>query len=819
MGAGRSAQPLMRRPRLRLGVAAAGLAALAAVGFWRLAPSPLFDVPQSAVLVARDGELLGARIASDGQWRFPPLARVPARYRAAVLAYEDKRFDRHWGVDPLAVLRAARLNLEQRRVVSGASTITMQLARLARAPRSNGEGGDQQRRRGMAAKLADTALALRLEAEYDKDEILALYASHAPFGGNVVGLEAAAWRYFGRDPARLSWAEAATLAVLPNQPALVTPGRNRARLAVKRDALLQRLHAAGALDDVDLAAALAEPLVGAPRALPDAAPHLLETLRRRHPQQHRFESTLDAALQRAATEIVAAQSRGLARQGIHNAAALVIDHERYEVLAYVGNAQWSLRNEHGYAVDVVQRPRSTGSVLKPLLYAAMLDSGQLLPKMLVPDVPIHYAGYAPENFDRRFRGAVPADVALAQSLNVPAVRLLRDYGVERFYDLLRASGMTTLTQPPDHYGLTLVLGGAEGNLWELTRLHADLVDRARTPLDGARVPRRALQLVRAPAAPAAAGAMPDAAAPGVHRLSPGAAWLTLNALLEVPRPDEEGSWSQFVARRQIAWKTGTSWGQRDAWAIGSSGRYTVGVWAGNASGDGRAGLTGGAAAAPILFALHQRLPAANWLPPPQLAMKRVAVCRNDGWLANDWCQRAEQWVPRASHFERQSPHNLLVHLDASGAARVDSQCERVAAMRAVGWFVLPPTQEHYYRRHDPLYRELPPVRADCAAAFSAGVARAPMEFLYPQVGAAVYIPRELDGRPGRVVLEAVHRDTEARLHWHLDGRYLGSTQRFHQQALDLAPGAHVVTVIDAAGQRLERRFTVLERQRVASSSD
>jgi penicillin-binding protein 1C len=811
VGAGRRAPVITRRRA----AAIAGIA-VAALAFWQLAPTPLFDVPQSAVLVARDGELLGARIAGDGQWRFPPLERVPPRYRAAVLAYEDQRFYSHVGIDPLAVLRAARLNLEQRRVVSGASTITMQVARLVRAPRSSGEGGDRQLRRDFGNKLIEAALALRLEAEYDKDEILALYASHAPFGGNVVGLEAAAWRYFGRDPSRLSWAEVATLAVLPNQPALVTPGRNRVRLAAKRDALLRRLHAQGALDDIDLAAALAEPLVGAPRALPDLAPHLLETLRRRHPGQHRFESTLDPALQRAANEVVAAQARELAQQGIHNAAAIVIDHDSYEVLAYVGNAQWSLRNEHGYAVDVVQRPRSTGSVLKPMLYAAMLDSGQLLPKMLVPDVPIQYAGYAPENFDRSYRGAVPADVALAQSLNVPAVRLLREYGVERFYDLLRASGMTTLTQPPGHYGLTLVLGGAEGSLWELTRLHADLVDRARQPLAGSAVPRRALRVLRGGS---------EAATAGPHRLSPGAAWLTLQALLEVPRPEQEGPWQQFATRSQIAWKTGTSWGQRDAWAIGSSGRYTVGVWAGNASGDGRAGLTGAAAAAPILFALHQRLPAARWLPAPQLAMKRVAVCGNDGWLANDWCERAEQWVPAASHFARQSPYNVLVHLDAAGAARVDSNCERVAAMRTANWFVLPPAQEHYFRRHAPLYRELPPWRADCAsgAAAAAGgtgpaLVRLPMEFLYPQADTAVYIPRDLDGRAGRVVLEAVHRDTEARLHWHLDGRYLGSTQRFHQQALELEPGTHTVTLVDSAGQRLERRFTVLERQGVASSS-
>ena len=815
MGAGRHARPLKHR------AAAAGLVlvAAAAMAFWRLAPSPLFSAPQSAVLLARDGTLLGARIAADGQWRFPQLEQVPSKYRAALLAYEDKRFDRHFGVDPLAVARAMRLNLERRRVVSGASTITMQLARLARAPRSNGEGGDRLRQRGLRSKLIEGLLALRIEAGYSKEEILALYASHAPFGGNVVGLEAAAWRYFGRDPAALSWAEVATLAVLPNQPALVTPGRNRVRLQVKRDALLRRLQASGQLDALDLQAALAEPLVGAPRALPDDAPHLLETLRRRHPGQYRFESTLDAVLQRDATQLVAEQSRELARQGIHNAAALIVDHRSFEVLAYVGNAQWSVRNVHGFAVDIVQRPRSTGSILKPVLYAAMLDSGQLLPKMLVPDVPTQYAGYSPENFDRSYRGAVPADVALAQSLNVPAVRMLREYGVDRFYDLLAGMGMSTLTQPPDHYGLTLILGGAEGTLWDMTRMHAQLADLAGEQLPDAPHPQRELRVLRQNSQPAGAdmtgrGAM--ARLP--HQvLSPGAAWLTLNALLEVPRPAEEGDWRSFASSRQIAWKTGTSWGQRDAWAVGSSGRYTVAVWAGNASGDGRPGLTGAVAAAPILFALHNRLPTAPWIPQPMLAMRRVAVCRNDGYLANDHCDRALQWIPVASHFDRQSPYNLLVHLDASGGVRVDSGCERVANMQHVNWFVLPPAQEFYFRRHDAAYRELPGIRADCSAALAASSGRSVMDFLYPAVGTRVYIPLDLDGRRGRVVLEAVHRDAEASVHWHLDGQYLGTTRTWHQQALQLEPGEHLVTLIDAAGNRLARRFEVLATQRVAAN--
>lgn len=789
-------------------IIAVAVALAIAAWFWRLAPDPLFAGPESSVLLARDGQLLGARIASDGQWRFPATAVVPPKYRQALIEFEDRRFEQHPGIDPIAIARALRQNWRQQRVVSGASTITMQVARLARAARTTGEGSDRRRDRGLGAKIADALLAVRLELGYSKDEIIALHASRAPFGGNVVGLEAAAWRYFGRAPERLSWAEAATLAVLPNQPALVTPGRNRARLQAKRDALLQRLHARGRLDDLDLQAALAEPLVGAPLPLPDDAPHLLETLRRQYPAQHRLFSTLDAALQRDAMRLVAEYAAQLARQEVHNAAALIVDNRNFEVLAYVGNADWSVRNERGLAVDIIRRPRSTGSILKPLLYAAMLDSGQLLPHMLLADVPTQIAGFTPENFDRDYRGAVPADVALAQSLNIPAVRMLRDYGVDRFYDLLKTQGMSTLTQSPDHYGLTLVLGGSEGSLWEITRMHAGLVAAARRSDDSQRSPPPQLVLLQGGKLTGGRTLAADPA-DSAGGLSTGAAWLTLRALLEVPRPAEEGS------RRQIAWKTGTSWGQRDAWAIGSSGAYTVGVWAGNASGEGRPGLTGAVAAAPLLFALHDRLPRSPWLAQPSRALKRVQVCRNDGFLANELCDATDDWVPVASHFERQSPYNQLVHLDASGRARVDDQCERVGNMRHAGWFVLPATQEFYYQRHNAAYRELPAYRAGCGLSPDNG--RALMDFVYPVAGAEVYIPLDLDGRRGRVVLEAVHRDADAQLLWHLDGSFAGSTRTYHQLPLDLAAGEHVVTVVDNRGNRLARQLAVLARETLAAT--
>jgi penicillin-binding protein 1C len=765
---------------------------LALIAFWWFSlPQPLFNAPYSTVIDARDGTLLGAQIASDGQWRFPLAHTVPDRFRRALTEYEDRSFDSHIGVDPRGIARAAYQNLRARRIVSGGSTISMQVLRLAR-------GRDGSR---LVDKLVEFALAPRLELSYSKDQIMALYAAHAPFGGNVVGLEAASWRYFGRPPTQLSWAEACTLAVLPNAPALVHPGRNREVLRDKRNRLLKRLHEQGALDDLDLRLALSEPLIAEPHPLPQLAPHLLATLRATRHTDTRLQTTIDVSLQRAANRVIATHAEHLARQAIHNAALLVIDNREFTVRAYVGNTP-SQADARGHAVDIVQRPRSTGSVLKPFLYAAMLESGELLPRMLVPDIPTQIAGYMPENFDRQYRGAVPADVALAQSLNVPAVRMLRTFGVPRFHDALKQLGLTTLARPPDDYGLTLILGGAEGTLWDITSAYANLAQLAR---DGSAQKPLAYRSVSVLANEVAASRR-------ATDIGSGSAWLTLRALLDVARPEEESQWRDFTHAHPIAWKTGTSWGLRDGWAIGTSSRYTVGVWVGNATGEGRPGLTGALVAAPILFDMFRQLDHGEWIAPPRWDLKQVRVCKNDGYLASGECDAHIERVPRLARAQARSPHNMLVHLDATERFRVDSSCERVADMKHRSWFVLPPAQEYFYRRAHAGYKPLPDVRRDCAGAF-ASARNATLDFLYPNAGTRVYIPIDFGATRGRVVFEAVHRDSDATLHWHIDRTYVGRTQLFHQVELDIEPGMHTLTVVDQQGESKTRRFEVLGVER------
>jgi penicillin-binding protein 1C len=415
-----------------------------------LIPTDLFHDDYSLVVNDRDGRLLGALLSDDGAWRFPPLERVPEKFEKALLAFEDKRYYGHAGVDPVALARALWLDLYRGRVVSGGSTITMQTARL----------GMGFSRRGIPQKAFEALVALKLNAVRSKPAVLALFASHAPFGGNVVGLEAASWRYFGRSPGTLSWAEAATLAVLPNSPSLIHLGRNRDLLLEKRNALLRRLRAQGAMDGPTLELALAESLPAEPYPIPILASHLLFTAKAGvlgPLPSHRVTSTLRADWQIRASEIIRDRLGDLSANGIRNACCIVLENGTGGVAAYVGNTP-DVEGTQGGHVDIIQQPRSTGSILKPFLYEAMLDEGLILPEQLIPDVPTRFPDFSPENNTRSYRGAVPAYMALARSLNIPAIRLLREYSVDKFCVDLKTLGMTTLFRPASEYGLPLIIG-------------------------------------------------------------------------------------------------------------------------------------------------------------------------------------------------------------------------------------------------------------------------------------------------------------------------------------------------------------------------
>ena len=765
----------------------AGLAALflAALAFTAL-PVVQFEEPYSAVVLDQDEQLLDAQVAEDEQWRFPPREALPPRFAAALLVVEDKRFRSHPGVDPLAVARAIRLNLEAGRVVSGASTLTMQTVRIAR----------HNPARTLPEKFWEMLLALRLEAALSKDEILAAYAAHAPFGGNTVGLEAAAWRYFGRSPRDLSWAEAASLAVLPNDPSMVHPGRNRERLRQKRDRLLEVLAERAVLSPTDLQTARAEPLPPAPVPMPHLAPHLAAQLRRGPNSGRRAVTTLERPIQEQVDEVLRRHHERLAAGQIHNLAALVARVDSGAVLAYSGNVPEFSRAEHGNYVDIVQAPRSTGSLLKPLLYEAMLESGELLPNELVPDTPMRLGGFAPENFDKSYLGAVPASEALARSRNVSAAWMLRSYGVQRFGARLRSLGMTSLHRASDDYGLSLVLGGAEGTLWNLAALYRNLARSVLKPEDD-EVP--ALHWRLGDTQPMRA-TLPD----------PAAAWLTLEALQEVHRPGVHGSWRSFGSARQVAWKTGTSFGFRDGWAIGVDPNVVVAVWVGNHDGEGRPGLTGFQAAAPLLFDLFDLFEDSGWFEEPT-GLAEIEVCSHSGQRAGPDCPESRtEVVPLAALKSTGCSFCRRIHCERDCAQRVHAGCTTLDEMHSEPWFVLPPGQEWFYTKRHSDYRPLPPWREDCRPAEEQTAA---ISVLYPRDGAEIYVPVELSGERGRVVFEAAHRERNGQIHWHLDEDFVGSTEDIHQVALAPSPGAHRLTLVDTKGHRLVHRFVVLDAER------
>jgi penicillin-binding protein 1C len=772
------------------------LTVAAGVVYYFSLPKALFRDPYSTVLEDRRGELMSASIARDGQWRFPDLNAVPDKFARALVAYEDKRFYSHWGVDPLAMARAIRQDVAAGEIVSGGSTLSMQVIRLSRKGKS----------RTALEKVIEMVLATRLEWRYSKKEILSLYASHAPFGGNVVGLDAACWRYFGRPASQLSWGEAALLAVLPNAPSMMHPGKNRGRLKEKRDRLLDRLYENGLIDQETRLLSSAESIPEAPQALPRLAHHLLVRSDNEGLRGTVVKSTLQRDLQMQVESVVSDHHIRLRSNQVNNLAALVLDVESGEALSYVGNVP-GVTGRHESEVDVITAPRSTGSILKPFLYAAMLDEGRLLPHALLPDVPTMINGFVPRNFTRQYDGAVRADEALVRSLNVPAVHLLRQYRYEKFYNLLRDMGMHSLNQPADHYGLSLILGGAEGTLWDIAGLYASM---ARTLNHFHRTPGRN-RYDRRDFHPAVyrLDEQRDSSALAKESsswLSAPAIYQTLDVLTELSRPGEESGWRNFSSSKKVAWKTGTSFGFRDGWAIGVTPSYVVAVWVGNADGEGRPGLTGTDAAAPLMFDIFARLKDRSWFEAPRSEMKQITVCAQSGQRNTNLCPTTySAWVVPAGLSAAPCTYHRLIHVTHDHRYRLHRSCADDKEIESATWFVLPPLEEHFYRNRHLSFRPLPPFRSDCVVSETQTM----MELIYPKPNARILIPRELDGNQGQVIFELAHRNPEVTVHWHVDGMYVGSTKTKHFLPLNTSAGRHMLTLVDENGVSLQVGFEAL----------
>lgn len=748
-------------------------------------PNPIFKDPTSTVVLDVDGQLLGARIATDQQWRFPEMESLPNAAKQSIIQFEDRYFEWHLGINPISIWRALVVNIKNKRIKQGGSTISMQLARLWFKNKS----------RTISQKVLELFVAIHFEINYSKDEILQLYMSHAPFGGNVVGYEAASWRYYARQPQDLSWAEHAALSVLPNAPSIIYPGKNSVTFRNKRNRLLDQLQSSGHIDSATCALSKLESLPGTPLPLPKYANHLVDRAADRYAGQ-RVNSDIQYGLQKSTQQIINTYVQQYAFNNIHNAAAIILDTKTGKMLAYVGNATNS--KHHNNHVDVVKAVRSTGSVLKPFLYTYMLSQGEIYPTQLVADVPTFVSGYAPKNYYEDFDGAVPINEALTRSLNIPFVRQLQKHGVDRFYHELENQGFNSLTYASDHYGLSLILGGAEGSLLEIASMYAGM---SRTVLDASEMKELDKQIFVSPYFKM----QPKPCNYPKAQLQPGAVYTTLKTLQEVNRPVSLEGWRSFNSNNPISWKTGTSFGNKDAWAIATSPEYTIAVWVGNADGEGRDGLTGLNSAAPILFDLLQLLPETTVFPEPYEYFKDEIICKESGRVANAHCPHTDTISIPDVHYEvLPCSYHKWVHLDASKKYQVHASCESVTNMVSQSWFVLPPVQEWFYKHKSATYVSLPPFRSDCQTTTDN-----PMQFIYPKQNHKIFIPLELDGGKGQVVFELAHRQASTKVYWHLDSQYLGVTQQNHKMGLVTTKGKHVILVTDERGNEITQYFEVL----------
>ncbi|MBK9962742.1 MAG: penicillin-binding protein 1C [Saprospiraceae bacterium] len=737
----------------------------------------------SAVLLDKHDAFLSAKVACDGQWRFPITKKLPETYKQALIFYEDKNFYRHFGIDPFALVRAFYQNLKNGKVISGASTISMQLARLCLKNKS----------RSIFTKLEEMYLTIGFEFLYSKEKILQLYSGLAPFGSNVVGLETAIWKYYHKRLEDLSWAEAALFAVLPNQPSMLHLSKNREKLLLKRNRLLRDLNNSNIISQDVYSLSIEEPLPDKPLVLPRNAPHALEYAIKLKGDATIMNSTIDLNLQNEVIRISRNHHRIFKANEIHNLAVLVVENKSGNILAYLGNSMDSsvVRNAD---VDMVHAPRSSGSVLKPLLLVAMMDLGLVGPGSLVPDIPTLINGFRPENFSRQYSGAVSCREVIQKSLNVQSVLMLKEYGIPVFYANLKRFGFSHLFRPWEDYGLCLILGGAEVNMADLARTYAYLAhtlnvyqDHQQKYPDFSDYHLRLLKNEKPHQN--ILNSNPDLQTAGaIHHMFQSMRLHGMN--------QEEFNIHTRNSLSPIALKTGTSFGYKDAWCVGVNPDYTVVVWIGNANGMARPGLIGIQTAAPLMQEIIQLLPAERDWTIPYDDMVFIPVCRQSGFTPGRYCTDIDtQYLPKASKLLKTCTFHQKIFLDTTLNFRVFKDCE--SQIVEANWFVLPPAMEYFYASAHPEFKAMPPLREDCREKGAEQFRT--LAFIYPNHNAQIMIPVDLDQQKNPMIFKATHRDPGAEIMWFMDNTYIASSNYPFELTFIPPPGRHHFMIMDREG--------------------
>jgi penicillin-binding protein 1C len=724
----------MRRLKI-IGLVLAGIFLTFLLANWVF---PLPDrIEYSTIITDDKGEVVHAFLTRDQQWRMKTeLGEISPLLRKTIVEKEDKYFYYHPGVNLLAMARAFGRNLVHMRRTSGASTITMQVARAL-----------EPKKRTYWNKMVEVFRAVQLEWKYSKSEILQLYLNVVPYGGNIQGVKAASILYFNKNPDHLSLAEITALSIIPNRPSSLVMGRNNDRIVEERNKWLRRWAEEKVFTAHEIEDALAEPLTASRGSVPSYLPQLSWKLKKRGGPIVR--STIQLNTQLKVEKLVRDYSRTLALKNIHNAAVIVIDNRTHRVVSYVGSADFGDALNAGQ-VNGAAAVREPGSTLKPLLYGLCIDEGLLTPKRTITDVPINYDGYAPENYDKRFNGYVTMEYALEHSLNIPAVKSLKALGKDKLIQRLSQCDFRQIDRDRKKLGLSMILGGCGATLEEMTGMYSLFAN------EGVYVrPRYAIS---------------DSPSGGVRILSPAAVFMINETLSKVNRPDFPLNWQATLHLPKIAWKTGTSYGRRDAWSIGYNKHFTVGIWAGNFSGLGVPELSGANVATPLLFTVFNTIDYdddAAWFAKPGDCDVRM-VCSETGLPPDDFCKNlvTDYFIPLVSTAKK-CDNRQEVFLSADGKLSYCRSCLPAAGYKKKWFTVIPPEMKEYYDANHITYAAIPPHNPECEKVFKEG---APV-VTSPANGSEYLINRK---DPEPLLLRCRVTNDVAKVYWYINDKFYRS---------------------------------------------
>jgi len=690
-------------------------------------------IEYSKVISDRNGLVLHAFLTSTDKWRMKTeLNEISPTLREAIIQKEDKYFYCHPGVNHFAIVRALARNIFYGKRTSGASTITMQVARAL-----------EPRQRSYLNKWIEMFRALQLEWCFSKSEILQLYLNLVPYGGNIEGVKAAALLYLDKNPDHLSLAEITALSVIPNRPSSLVPGKNNQAIIRERNKWLQRFAAEKVFPGRLLADALNEPFDAYRRPAPSLIPHLARRIS--HSATGNIITTIDLQIQTQIEKIVYDYSRSAALQEVYNAAVLVVDNFTGKVISYCGSSDFE-DSLHSGQVDGVVAIREPGSTLKPFVYALAIDKGMLSPKRIINDVPVHYDGYEPENFDKQFNGPVTMEYALGHSLNIPAVKTLHAIGRDELTDLLDRCNFKQVTKDHGKLGLSVVLGGCGANLEQLTGIYSALARNGSwiqpSFLEGERISSKQI-------------------------LTNASAYMITDILSKVNRPDFPLNWQSTARMPQIAWKTGTSYGRKDAWSIGYNKRFTVGVWVGNFSGAGKPGIVGALLATPLLFRIFNAIdynPNESWYAKPADCEERL-VCPESGLVPSEHCSRvvADYCIPNVSDMQT-CDHEQQLAVSVDDKWSYCKTCEPTIGYRLKWFRMMEGTVQQWYADHRIHFEAVPPHNPACEKVFKEG---GPI-ILSPRPGTEFLLSRS---SPEPILLSCRTEENNSRVYWYINDQF------------------------------------------------